>query len=1050
MEIAKKEHKSFRKIKDRIISTFKNKGSLFYYVLILIGFGLAFYAYTIVANSFSAPLSGDYVYQSIPFFYNGYDDWWQFLTTGEFPFWDPNTALGADNLTNNAFYYVMDPLFLPILLFPRDLIPQGMLILMIVKMIVGCLTMRLYLKYMGTKELTARLFSICYGFCGWMIFYSWFAGFMETISFFPLVLLGIEKVLKTRKPYVLVLGLFLVGLSNYYFLVPTCIGGVIYAVFRYVQTIKTRKAHTNISTLGIGILSFVIGLGSAAFLTLPAIINTLSYVRAEGGYLNDLFSALENNETSRFWELIFSWDAVDGTSYGFRVAYPLMTFFFPVTDGRSVPIMNFSGNRYDLMASSLFCYTPCILIFFASMFKSAKEKKISHFIAIAFWIITLFVPFFYYMFFAFSSAYGRWEYLPATFMIVYCALSFDKKEEYKKWMFDISFLISGILMIVAVYLANIYTYMYPSRVQPIGDRWVIILVQAIYITIIWILIRRFYKAKKVLHAGFIFILAETILLGAYYAAFQHYVSYYSNDYLNGKDNVVTETAIMDHISEQNENIFYRVQSDSILNSGANIQMAENYNGVSFFHSMYNSNMDQFLLWSRIMTSYGNRTGNAIEKRPLLDEFLGVKYYMTKNVNTNYKVIKDLNDPQNSSVVYHIQPNIPFGYQLVSDGFDYKDYKVYENTNFINFGYSFDTVVDPHIRTDVEDDPYRAMSDFFTYKYMHQNIEAIVNDYNFMTSAVLETEDIEELRTNYPDAFNENQGGIIQKDRQNWDALQYKRNRVDFTKTVYRLPAYFDPANPLEYKTIGNSKDQTSALTPFTDICVYEPMNRPYFNTEEEVNNAIFFISRINKNNKYNIFLINEDGICVSYDNFLQNDNYFKVFRTMYLKFNISQIIMTPMPMAAGEEITKNELPEYFYQIKYSDYMDVINNLKEYEFYDCSYTRNTYKFKTNYDNRRLIVLTVPYDKGWSCTVTDKLGNEKELKVYKADGGFNCVMSEMGEATYTFNFKTYLFDAGLGISIASAMSLIIIGLYWGFVKKKQEKVQTSRKIKIIKNK
>ena len=78
------------------------------------------------------------------------------------------------------------------------------------------------------------------------------------------------------------------------------------------------------------------------------------------------------------------------------------------------------------------------------------------------------------------------------------------------------------------------------------------------------------------------------------------------------------------------------------------------------------------------------------------------------------------------------------------------------------------------------------------------------------------------------------------------------------------------------------------------------------------------------------------------------------------------------------------------------------------------------------------------------------SEKELKVYKADGGFNCVMSEMGETTYTFNFKTYLFDAGLGISITSAMSLIVIGLYWGFVKKKQEKVQTSRKIKIIKNK
>ena len=73
MEAVKKESKlsqMWNKAKTKIISILKNKSSLFYYVLILIGFGIAFYAYTIVANGFSAPLSGDYVYQSVPFFIN--------------------------------------------------------------------------------------------------------------------------------------------------------------------------------------------------------------------------------------------------------------------------------------------------------------------------------------------------------------------------------------------------------------------------------------------------------------------------------------------------------------------------------------------------------------------------------------------------------------------------------------------------------------------------------------------------------------------------------------------------------------------------------------------------------------------------------------------------------------------------------------------------------------------------------------------------------------------------------------------------------------------
>ena len=43
---------------------------------------------------------------------------------------------------------------------------------------------------------------------------------------------------------------------------------------------------------------------------------------------------------------------------------------------------------------------------------------------------------------------------------------------------------------------------------------------------------------------------------------------------------------------------------------------------------------------------------------------------------------------------------------------------------------------------------------------------------------------------------------------------------------------------------------------------------------------------------------------------------------MYLKWNIAQIIMTPMPMTSEYSITKANLPEYFYQIKYSDYMEI--------------------------------------------------------------------------------------------------------------------------------
>ena len=49
-----------------------------------------------------------------------------------------------------------------------------------------------------------------------------------------------------------------------------------------------------------------------------------------------------------------------------------------------------------------------------------------------------------------------------------------------------------------------------------------------------------------------------------------------------------------------------------------------------------------------------------------------------------------------------------------------------------------------------------------------------------------------------------------------------------------------------------------------------------------------------------------------------------------------------------------------------------------------------------------------------------------------------------------FKTYLFDVGLAASIGSATSLIIIGLYWNVVRKKQDAKVHKRKIIVTKNK
>ena len=249
----------------------KNKQSVFYYFLFLFGLAFIMAIDVLLIESFTIPLGGDYVQQQIPFYTNGYDDWWHFLKTGEFPLWDSNTVLGVNNIGANSFYYFLNPFFLPILLCPRSLIPQGLAFLMLIKMALAGITFRLYLKNLGVEEKTARLFSIAYAFCGWNLYYMWFNHFMEVVVMFPLVLLGIDKVLKERKPFTLIISLFVLGLANYFFLVVACFAGVMYAGFRFFQTIKTRNVKENFSCLGIGVFAFATGLMMCAFVLLPCL-----------------------------------------------------------------------------------------------------------------------------------------------------------------------------------------------------------------------------------------------------------------------------------------------------------------------------------------------------------------------------------------------------------------------------------------------------------------------------------------------------------------------------------------------------------------------------------------------------------------------------------------------------------------------------------------------------------------------------------------------------------------------------------------------------------
>ena len=214
--------------------------SLFYYVCIIFVMGLLWAGYAFLNNKGAALYGWDYSSQYVSMSYNFWDTWHKFFRTGAFEFYSTGTYLGTDNIGSNSYYGLFDPFLVVSFIFPRAWQPQLFVIMSIVKGICGALALRAYLKYLGISERSARVGATAYAFCGYLNFMVGFPSFMSVSCTVPLVMLGVEKVLKEEKPAVLALSVFLLGIISFFFLVVVCVWGVLYAIWRYFWTILLR------------------------------------------------------------------------------------------------------------------------------------------------------------------------------------------------------------------------------------------------------------------------------------------------------------------------------------------------------------------------------------------------------------------------------------------------------------------------------------------------------------------------------------------------------------------------------------------------------------------------------------------------------------------------------------------------------------------------------------------------------------------------------------------------------------------------------------------
>jgi uncharacterized membrane protein YfhO len=995
-------HRYWLKFTKPIKHAWNQPDSLFRYIAFLSFLGVMFFSFALISNLFTIPLSGDYVLQQIPFYLNGYDDWWHFFKTGEFVLWDHSTYIGSNHIGSNSFYYYLNPFFFPILVFPRFLVPQGLAILMIGKMVGASLAFRLYLKYMGVKEDTSRLFAMVYGFSGWMAYYLWFNHFMEVAVVFPLVLLGVEKLLKERKFSSLAFALFLMGITNYFFLVSTSFTAVFYAVFRFVQTLFKRSFSQSFIVGILGFLAFLVGLSMSAFVFLPSVMVAVTSNRVgEAWYLPKLLEYLTAEDWDNIFRHLTVWTNRFEGEDPYKKFYPLISFLFPTVSNRSSTL--FRTGSYDNTISSLFIYTPLTLLLIPSLIHSIRKKRIGHLVGLFLILFMLFTPITYQLVHGFTIDYGRWQIFVVAIAIAYIAINFDERKAFKAWYFDVSFITMFSLALYALLVA----YANEGRFffTALEERAYVAYAALAYMVVVYFYLRKQHTTDSIKPAQLKqAIFFEAIVMGTLIMNIHGLVSY-PNQVDNGLAIVNDQQRVIDKIKQKDDD-FFRIYN---LNSGesTNLGMRLGYNGVTAFHSLYNFHVMDFNNWSHMNYNYRGWSMGYHEKRYNLDTFLGIKYYVMQNVYDSFSRSADIN-PETGLYDYYYQ-NVPHGfvkdYQLSTNA-----NSVYVNTNFIEGGFSFDNLIRVN----------QLEGQIFNDLFSNTTTEVLTNEEAYLSGGILDNADIEKIIEEAPHLEVRN--------------IPFRNiQRIQAQVSLVTCDEIFRPENVANVSTC-----ETTAVNNGASINQFEgerktihitPLMGQNFGEDPE---HYFFSLQLRLSHFSTVYFFDQDNQIIVRDAHSFVNTSFKYMRGYYPNRPVSRIVIVP------KFFEGSMFYPALYREPYRDYLNRLDALNEFPLENYQHSENRMTFTTDYPQARMIVLNTAFDPGWRVRRIDTLGRIESIPVYKAQGGFIGFLSGEGPMTYEVRYWTPYLTEGILISLTGfSIFAGITGAAWLIEKKQREK-------------
>ena len=227
-------------------------------------------------------------------------------------------------------YYLASPLSFITLFFDNDILPLGVFVLTILKISLCGLTFSIYLSRAFDENRTFKLFfTTCYALMSYNLVYSLSLMWLDAVIYLPIILLGIEAIIKGKKPVLFIVSIALMFVSNYYISYSVALFCVLYYFFRWFSLNRLNDGRGLVKNLLKIALSALAGIALSAWLVIPTVLDLSTRGR---GYQN------ANTFNFAFWDIIqklipWNYDSITNSGLppifcGIGVLLLAIAFFF--------------------------------------------------------------------------------------------------------------------------------------------------------------------------------------------------------------------------------------------------------------------------------------------------------------------------------------------------------------------------------------------------------------------------------------------------------------------------------------------------------------------------------------------------------------------------------------------------------------------------------------------------------------------------------------------------------------------------------------------------